>query len=322
MRALPRRAGAALVGTLLAAALVTGCSSSDSSDTSASSVADAGAGARAGSAADEAADEDGSAAQDRSIVTTGYVTVLADDPVGASDRVSQMVETAGGRVEARTRYEPAPGEDAAASADLTVRVPADAVTGTVEALGKLGDVRDVSIDSTDVTSDVQDLDARILALSTSTQRLEELMAKAATTSDLLAAEKQLTSRQGDLESLEGQRKALGDQVAMSTLSISITEPDAQPELSPGGFLGGLSTGWDALLSFLNAAVVVVGVLLPWIVAVAVVAAVVLAVRRRRRRGAEGTSGSAGGRGGPEDDDHGPAGPSGSATDTELVGAGR
>ena len=46
-------------------------------------------------------DEDAVAATEREIVTTGSVTVVADDPAVAADAVADLAESAGGRVESR-----------------------------------------------------------------------------------------------------------------------------------------------------------------------------------------------------------------------------
>jgi hypothetical protein len=144
----------------------------------------------------------------------------------------------------------------------------------------------VSVSRSDVTATAVDLDARISALQTSVARLQALMDGAATTDALLAAEAALAERQGQLESLQSQRALLADQVEMSTLSVHLEPFGVAPAGGPGGFLEGLGTGWRALVSALGAAVVVLGILLPWAVVAAVVAAVVLVpVRLARRRAA-------------------------------------
>jgi hypothetical protein len=51
-----------------------------------------------------------------------------------------------------------------AVADLVVRVPADGLTDLLAALEKVGDVANVSVSRSDVTSKTVDLDARISAL--------------------------------------------------------------------------------------------------------------------------------------------------------------
>jgi hypothetical protein len=114
-------------------------------------------------------------------------------------------------------------------------------------------------------------------------RLQALMDGAATTEALLAAEKALSERQAELESLQSQRALLADQVELSTLTVYLRPFGVAPPGGPDGFLDGLGTGWRVLVSVLGAAVIALGVLLPWLAVGGLVAAAVLAVVRLARR---------------------------------------
>ncbi len=76
---------------------------------------------------------------------------------------------------------------------------------------------------------------------------------------------------------------LADQVELSTLRVHLQPPGVAPPGGPDGFVDALGTGWNALVSAAGAAVVVLGVLLPWLLVAAVIAAVVLVPLRRARR---------------------------------------
>ncbi|MGM7423852.1 DUF4349 domain-containing protein [Cellulosimicrobium sp. CpK407] len=316
---------AVVVALLLGGALLAGCSASSGDMASysvddggaVSEVAESGAADGPGDASSGIApgDEGAVAAADREIVTTGSVTVVAADPSAAADAVADLAESAGGRVEGRRQSEPE--GDARASAELTIRVPSAQTTATVDALDQVGEVRDLSIEAVDVTGTARDLDARVDALTTSVERLRTLMGDAATTADLLAAEQELTTRQAELESLQSQRAALTDQVSMSTLHVTLVQVAPAEQLAPGGFLGGLQNGWNALLATLNGLVVVLGALLPWLVVAGAVLLVVRWVLRRSRRRAQdgGTPPEDADRPGPDDGPDAPA-----ASRGPLVGA--
>ena len=199
------------------------------------------------------------------------------------------MEAAGGRVDERTEQAASGGDDGAV-ADLVVRVPASALTDLLAGLEDLGDVETVSVSRSDVTADAVDLDARISALQTSVARLQGLMDDAATTEALLAAESALSERQQKVESLQSQRALLADQVELSTLSVHLRPLSVAPPGGPDGFVDGLVTGWKALASFLGAAGIALGIVLPWLAAAGVVAVAVLAsIRMVRRRTAAATS---------------------------------
>ena len=86
--------------------------------------------------------------------------------------------------------------------------------------------------------------------------------------------------------MQSQRALLADQVELSTLTVHLVPFGVAPPGGPDGFLDGLATGWRALVDALSAAVVVLGVLLPWLALGALVtAAVLVPIRLTRRRAA-------------------------------------
>jgi Flp pilus assembly protein TadB len=147
----------------------------------------------------------------------------------------------------------------------------------------------VTTNSADVTGQTQDLDARITALRTTIQRMLELEARATDTSDLISLETAIGDRQGELESLEAQQRDLADQVAMSTIALTLHPKGTTVAPSKAGFGDGIVTGWSAFVAFWGTALVVLGVLLPWLVLAGLIVALVFGIRwavRRRRRGSE------------------------------------
>ncbi len=236
---------------------------------------------------DAAADADADA--DRSVITTGWISITVDDPIAAAQSAADIADASGGRVDSRNET---PGTDTQTpSARLTLRIPADELDGAVAELRELGTVNSVSMDAADVTSQRQDLDARIDALSASVDRLQELLGTATSIADLISIESELTTRQAELDSLTQQRDALVDQVDYSTLSVELVTEAQAPAAVPGDFWSGLAAGWGALVVFGAWLSVAIGVLLPWLLAAAVIAAIIvgtvlLSTRRRRARRAD------------------------------------
>lgn len=226
------------------------------------------------------AGQEAGAETDREIITTGSASLVVDDPVASAAKVAALAEQAGGRVEARNEWRGSEGSTA--NAWLRLRVPAAAMSSTIDALAEIGTVQNVDLSRQDVTATGRDLDARIAALATSTDRLTELLARAENVEDLLGIERELSSRQAELDGLRAQRTALSDQVAMSTLEVSL-HTQATAGVGPSGFLGGLAAGWEALVTFGRGALVVIGAVLPWLVVGGVIAASAVVVTRRARR---------------------------------------
>ena len=256
-------------------------SSGDDSGASAGSSAERPDTVLKDSAGDEAAGDAKAAAPeaDREVITTGEINVTVKDPRAVAQKISAYAESIGGRVDSRTEH--GDGEDA--SAFVTVRVPSTKVTATIDRLKTYGTVDNVSLQNDDVTAQAKDLDARIDALRLSIDRLERIMASSDTSAELIKAENALTQRQEQLESLEAQRKQIDDQVSLSTLSIDLSQKAKADSVEPGGFKGGLTDGWNALVSTVNVIVEVVGALLPWAAIVIALYALYRLVARRRGR---------------------------------------
>jgi hypothetical protein len=236
-------------------------------------------------------DASGGAAQsealvpDRSVITTGWISITVDDPVESAEDAADLADRAGGRVDSRNET---PGTDTQEpSAQLVLRIPSDELDAVVDRLRELGTVTSVSMNASDVTQQRQDVEARIEALGASVDRLQQLLSTATSITDLIAIESELTTRQAELDSLTQQRDLLVDQVDFSTVTVELVTEAVAPDASPDDFWSGVLAGWAALTAFASWLGVAFGVMLPWIVTLLVIAAIaalviVLATRGRRR----------------------------------------
>ncbi len=281
--------GAAFAGAALVL-LLAGCTASESFDMSTAPTAadermgapgsELGAGSEAESGAvPESGDADAATGTtdaglaDREIVTTGSATITAEEPVEAADAIAELAGVEGGHV--AERFETTATEYQTASASLTVRIPSARLDAFMAQLDELGRIDDQQYSRQDVTAEGQDLDARITALRTSVDRLLALLERAEGTDDLIAIESTLSQRQGELESLEGQRRVLDDQVALSTVQLVVRGEEDAPTVEPESFLTGLSAGWGALIATGAGLLVTLGVLLPWLLLLGVLALAVV-----------------------------------------------
>lgn len=285
-----RRAGGA-ASLALVALLLAGCTSttSDSMQTQSGSGAVVGSesGLLAGQPGDAAADGvDPDAAADRQVVTTGSVSVTTANPITAARDAVTIVEQAGGRVDSRTETPKTPNQ--AASAKLTLRIPAGDLDRTLDELRALGTVNYVSVNASDVSQQTTDLDARITALTTSVDRLLALMTEATSTTDLIAIETELSTRQADLESATSQRDHLSDQVEYSTITLELYATGTVAAGTPDNFWTAIAAGWDALVVALGGLLVGIGFALPWLAILTVFGAIALLIVRVSARKGKAT----------------------------------
>ncbi len=281
MRHIPRTA--AVLAALAAATLaLSGCSAGLSSASDQAGSAGAPLAPQAVDGAERDAADEGASPEDRALVITGTVTVTADDPIAAAAKATEIASSVGGRVDARTEYAPRDGD--AGSATLTLRVPADRVEEVRERFDELGSVDQTDFSTVSVGERQRDLESRITTLQASIARFTTWLATAETTADLISLETAISDRRAQLESLEAEQRALEDQVAMSTITLTLrAEGLAPPPEGPTTFWEGLVAGWDAFVGFWAGVAVGIGVALPWLVLLAIGVAVLVFFARRGAR---------------------------------------
>lgn len=223
----------------------------------------------------------------REIVRTGYVAMRAEDVTGTAVTIRALVAKSGGLISSEDTQR----SNDATYATITAQVPADRLDTFLRDVSALGTVDSLNVSAQDVTAQAVDLDARINALQTSIDRLTELLAQAQRVEDLLTIETQLSQRQAELDALRAQRQYLSEQVALSTVTVTVSPLTAITDVDAPGFLSGLQSGWSAFVSLVMVAVTALGFLLPFAVILLIVAipaafALVQHARRRRRERAD------------------------------------
>lgn len=174
---------------------------------------------------------DGSAqanVQSRQLIKTGTVGVEVDSFDASTANLTAAVEGYGGFVSDSTQERHRVGNETYTTGRLVLRVPADDFDALVEDAKAEGDVQVVKTNTEDVTDRLVDLEARLENLRAQRDQLRDLYARANTTEDVLAVQRELSDVQGEIERLEAQKQSLEDRVAYSTLTVRLNEPRPTP----------------------------------------------------------------------------------------------
>ena len=235
---------------------------------------------------------------DAQLAIEASAQLRVDDVRRTVDQVRTAVAAAGGRVaSASIAYsddgDESGGDDVTLSSPteeayalLTLLVPPESLGTVVDRLEELGELARFDQLAEDVTDQLTDLDARIANARASVERARELLDQATNLQDLVFLEGELTRRETDLELLLAQQQQLTDRVAMSTLTLEITEQAAAADspASGGGILDALGDGWDAFATAVLTIVVALAAAAPFLLTLAVALLGFLSVRRWRRHG--------------------------------------
>ena len=215
------------------------------------------------------------------IIYTASLTLETKDYDTARAGLEQALADAGGWMESSSESNYT-GE--ARTLSMTLRVPEANYESFLEAAGQTGSLVNKYQRADDVTAQYTDVAGRIANLEGQRDRLRELQASAATLSDLLDIEAQLSDVEYQLESWQGQLDWYDDQIASCTVTVTLQEVETYTPTG-GSFLERLGTafaeGWQNFIHGVSAVLVLLAGLWPVVLLVAAVVAVVVIVRRRR-----------------------------------------
>jgi hypothetical protein len=172
------------------------------------------------------------------------------------------------------------------SGTFVLRIPAKRFDDTVGDVRRLGTVRFQEIKGNDVTAEFIDSQARLRILLARKALLFDLFQQADTTEEILRLAGQLDDVQLRIEQLQGQLRFLNDQVAESTLRVSIQERNApkartETEVDNPDLGSSFDLGVQGFLRIVGAVIIGLGYLIPITAIVAIVWIPVWFVRRRR-----------------------------------------
>jgi hypothetical protein len=328
----PQLRGRPLAGTAPALALITiaivatlaGCSSSASSSAASSAAgaahgaannaygaaaAPAPAASAAGNSGNGAAGTGGTAQADsaarlvpgdQQLIYTAQLTVRAGNVATALSRATSIVTAADGYVSGENTSG-GPGQPAAAaSATVTLKIPAAVYQATLGKLtgNGLGTQLNLSQQAQDVTQQVADVSSRVASDQAAITQLRALLKDTGNVSGLLSVQDQINSEESDLESMLAQQQALNHETGYATVTLTIVGPKAAAKAKakrkpapPPGLASGLGGGWRAFRLSVDWLLAIIGSVAPFAAVVVVIGGGAWWARRRLARGASAARGT-------------------------------
>lgn len=218
------------------------------------------------------------------LIRTGRLTLEVDRLSQVLEQLSSLTGEMQGLV-ADTRV--TSNDEGEQFAEVSVRVPADRFEETFRRLKQLGRVEQEATDAQDVTKNFHDLTTRLAVKEEAVARLRRILAER--TGDLqavLAVERELERAVTELEQLKGEKRYLDQQIAYSTISLTLLEPGVSiRSVRPPPILEAVRSALSALSASLGVMVFIVIFAVPWLVLLGLVWWGVRAMRRRYLRSA-------------------------------------
>jgi hypothetical protein len=172
--------------------------------------------------------------------------------------------------------------DGKRSAEVVLRVPSQRLASVLQALRAIGTVQSESLATQDVTREYTDLETRLAVKEQTVGRLRGLLDnRTAKLADVLQVECELDRAVAELERMKGERRYYDQQIALSTLQLSLYEgvPSQITQITRP-ISDALQSAMRVLGSSVGALVYLLVAIAPWVL---VALGILWLARRLRRR---------------------------------------
>lgn len=164
------------------------------------------------------------ASVDKLVIKNATLSIAVDDPHRSMDNITQMADAMGGFVVTADMYQQTLSNGVQVpQVSMTIRVPVDRLNEALTTIKKETDQPIISenVSSQDVTADYTDLNSRLTNMQAAEKQLQEIMASATKTEDVLSVYSQLVSVREQIELIKGQMKYYEQSAALSSISIQL-----------------------------------------------------------------------------------------------------
>ncbi len=216
----------------------------------------------------------------KKIIKDGSLSIKSKDISSSKKKIDEIIK----RFEAYCETDEFANSDLQISYDLKIRIPSqnfEKFIATIE--NGTDEITSKSIQARDVTEEYMDIEARLSNKKEYLKKYKEILTKAKTITDILAIEENIRILQEEIESKEGRLKYLKDQIAFSTLNITlfknkefVYKPKEQDKFSER-VKNSLNNGWTSVVDF------VLGTIKAWPYLILALFAILFAKRMIRKR---------------------------------------
>lgn len=196
------------------------------------------------------------------IIKTADIALEVKDVVAAVDGLKALAAKKGGYVSSSNLQK---GYSGRLSANVVIRIPQTEFENTLESVKGAGTVKSVSTQGEDVTEQYVDLQAQMTSYKSQLAQYNEIMRKAVTVEDVIKVQEQIDRVQTELDRLEGKIRYLDSRIDLSTITVSLQEPEPVGGSTGHDFISAINEGISGFLGMIDAVIILSLTLLPLII---------------------------------------------------------
>lgn len=231
----------------------------------------------------------GEQTSERKVIYSVYLSVTVANVDKAVQELDAKAANLGGFISESNRNHTVDSP----TATITFRIPKAKYSEFLTYARSLGEFDTEKIDSTDVTEEYVDLEARLANRLVHEERLLDMLSKTENVEELLSVEKELARVREDIEVIEGRLRYLSEKVDMATITVYLSQDAGVtevPGLKPVGLgetlrraLKAIVTSSTVFLDILSYIVIALAALLPFALPIAIIVGLILLFRRKKKQ---------------------------------------
>jgi hypothetical protein len=199
---------------------------------------------------------------DTKIIKTASITLEVKDVPGAVETLKNIAAQKGGYISSTNVQN---GYNNRLSGSVVIRVPQAEFENTLAGVTAIGTVKSSSTQGDDVTEEYVDIQAQKTSYQNQLAQYNEIMKKAVKVSDVLEIQQQIDRVQTQLNQLEGRLKYLNSRIDLSTITISLQEPEPVGGDTGHNFITTINEGIAGFIGMIDAIIIIALTLLPLVI---------------------------------------------------------
>jgi hypothetical protein len=203
---------------------------------------------------------------DTKIIKTADITLEVKDVTGTVDALKAVATAQGGYLSSTNIQK---NYNNQLTGTVTIRVPAAGFENAITGTKALGTVKSISTSGQDVTEEYVDLQAQKTSYTNQLAQYNVIMKQSTKVEDIIAVQGQIDRVQTQLDQLNGRLNYLNNRIDLSTITVSLQEPEPVGGQTGHDFVATINEGIAGFLGMIDAIIVLFLTLLPLIILVAI-----------------------------------------------------
>lgn len=199
---------------------------------------------------------------DTKIIKTASMTIEVGDIPGAVETLNNIAIQNGGYISSTNIQK---NYNNQLTGSVVLRIPQAEFENVLNGVKAIGTVKSSSTQGQDVTEEYIDLQAQKTSYQNQLAQYNAIMKQSTKIEDIIKVQEQIDRVQTELNRLEGRLKYLNSRIDLSTISVSLQEPEPVGGNNGHNFVATINEGIAGFIGMIDALIILMFTLLPLLI---------------------------------------------------------